>query len=390
MKNLAEIKKKLIERDGLRCAVTGEQVTNPNELSIEHIQPRSKGGSDDIDNLILVKREVNVVIADDERRRTRMLLQELKERQEELAKREQSSFERERSYRQQLEAQQLELEEARLRLQTELTDREATLQRELEKQRALLREQQSRFEAQYSASERMLSEKVMALEGERRKLASELEEREQLLQMSLVDLEKEKQRYTEESRKKIERNSAAYVNEALAALDAAAQTYYRISRNWSILGLVALASGVACAVYIGLLGFGANNAPPSLDWAHVIFFAFKGLVVIGLFVAIAKYCFSYSQSFMHESLKNSERKHAINFGKFYLESYGANAEWAQVREAFEHWNIAPASAFSKNDSEKFDPKTIERAAKLIDSLGKINLARAPAAADGRKSDGVAP
>jgi hypothetical protein len=49
---------------------------------------------------------------------------------------------------------------------------------------------------------------------------------------------------------------------------------------------------------------------------------------------------------MREALKNADRRHAINFGKFYLESYGAAAEWSQVKEAFEHWNITGENAFS--------------------------------------------
>jgi 5-methylcytosine-specific restriction endonuclease McrA len=53
MKNI-EIKKKLIERDGLRCSVTGEKFDNPDDLSIEHLKPVSKGGTSDLDNLVLV------------------------------------------------------------------------------------------------------------------------------------------------------------------------------------------------------------------------------------------------------------------------------------------------------------------------------------------------
>lgn len=65
-----------------------------------------------------------------------------------------------------------------------------------------------------------------------------------------------------------------------------------------------------------------------------------------------------------------------NFGKFYLESYGANADWSQIKEAFEHWNNAPSSAFSNNDADKLDPKVMDRIAQLVESLGKISQTRA--------------
>ena len=45
----------LIERDGYQCQVTG----STEDLTIDHIVPLSKGGSDDIDNLRLVTRSVN-------------------------------------------------------------------------------------------------------------------------------------------------------------------------------------------------------------------------------------------------------------------------------------------------------------------------------------------
>lgn len=158
----------------------------------------------------------------------------------------------------------------------------------------------------------------MKLEDQRRNLTQELQQREELLQLTFQELEQDKKKYTEESRKKIESNSAVYVHEALTSLGESAKRYHGISRNWSLMGLASLLLGVAAAGYFGLIGLASSAATENMNWARLAFFGFKGLIIVGLFVAIVKYCFSYSQSFMHESLKNSERKHAINFGKFYL------------------------------------------------------------------------
>lgn len=98
MKNIRQIKEKLIQRDGLICSVTGEAVASSDELSVEHIVPASKGGSDDLNNLVLVKHQINSVVADNEKKRTRLLVEELKKRQEELTIRERESFEREQAY----------------------------------------------------------------------------------------------------------------------------------------------------------------------------------------------------------------------------------------------------------------------------------------------------
>jgi hypothetical protein len=73
---------------------------------------------------------------------------------------------------------------------------------------------------------------------------------------------------------------------------------------------------------------------------------------------------------MEEALKNADRRHAINFGKFYLESYGAAADWAQVKEAFEHWNIAASNAFSRSDSSLPDISVLEKSVALIERVSK--------------------
>ncbi|MDY1045513.1 HNH endonuclease domain-containing protein [Pseudomonas coleopterorum] len=370
MKSMSEVKRSLIERDGLRCAVSGEFVNDPDELAVDHILPPSKGGSDDLDNLILVSKRLNVQLSNDERSRTHLLIKELAEQRKELAEREVKSFEREKSYRKQLEQQQAELENFRHKLQREQSEREARYQADFHAQQQTLSEQQGRLKA----TEAAYSEKLRHLEAERMHFHQEMISRELELKRSSEELELEKQKYTEETRRNIERSSNAYVTEALTALGSAATDYHVISRNWSLGGLVSLLLGVGAATYFAAVGLSPGKDGTGADWLQLLFLGLKGVVVVVLLIAIAKYCYGYSQSFMHESLKNSERKHAINFGRFYLQSYGANAEWAQVKEAFEHWNIAPSSAFSKADADAFDPKPIEKAAILFEAVSKLRLA----------------
>jgi hypothetical protein len=74
---------------------------------------------------------------------------------------------------------------------------------------------------------------------------------------------------------------------------------------------------------------------------------------------------------MQEALKNADRRHAINFGKFYLESYGAAADWTQVKEAFEHWNITGANAFTRGETTAgIDLTALEKAVSLVERAGK--------------------
>jgi len=51
-KKYQEIKKELLRKNGAICWYCGYDLTT-NEIHIDHIHPRSEGGSDDIDNLAL-------------------------------------------------------------------------------------------------------------------------------------------------------------------------------------------------------------------------------------------------------------------------------------------------------------------------------------------------
>ncbi|OMQ41060.1 HNH endonuclease [Pseudomonas putida] len=354
------IKDALIKRDGLRCAISGEAVEHPDNLVIEHITPISEGGDNSLDNLILIKPELNSRFSNSEAKRAKYLSDEIIKRQEELAQRERESFEREQTYRAQIERQKQELEIFREQMQREHFERQNSLEREIEEHRQ-----------RTAAQQHMLSMRERETVALQEQLNNAIKEKESKIALALEELEREKEKYREESRNKIESRSSAYVNEALSSLDSSAKTYHSKGRNWSIAGSLALILGVGTGLYFGVLGLTPIQGQTEIPWSQVTFFAFKGVIVIGLFIALAKYCFTYSQSFTHEAIKNSERKHAINFGKFYLETYGAEAEWSQIKEAFEHWNINSSSAFSGNDADKFDPKIFDKAVQIAEAVQKL-------------------
>ncbi|MCG3741768.1 hypothetical protein [Vibrio cincinnatiensis] len=73
---------------------------------------------------------------------------------------------------------------------------------------------------------------------------------------------------------------------------------------------------------------------------------------------------------MNESLKNSDRLHAISFGKFYLQAYGDIVTPDDVKEVFQHWNIDKDSSFRKLGSDSFDPRIFESAIEIARVLTK--------------------
>lgn len=203
----------------------------------------------------------------------------------------------------------------------------------------------------------------------------EILEKESLLEFSYIELAQERERYTEENRKQIERKSQDYVNTALTGLEAKENSFHWLSKMWSGLGALSIFLGVIFMVVSTFYGADSFHNLQGFSWAYFLYTTFRGLIIVAMFIAFARYAFIFSNSYMHESLKNSERRHAINFGKFYLEAYGANASWEQVKEAFQHWNISSDSAFTKKNASDFDPKIMENVVELSKAFSRQSTSK---------------
>lgn len=271
-------------------------------------------------------------------------------------------------YRELIQQQEKELDEYRTRLKQEQLARDKEIQKELEARERFFADREKKlFERQREFEEHLMVRQHEA-EELKAKLERELASRESELHQALQELKLEKERYNEESRKKIEIKSKDYVSDALEALDKKEVQFHRMSKIWSAIGAISLIGGLCFFGYVTIVTF--STLPNPVTWEFITLSVFKGLIALALFAALAKYAFLFSNSYMREALKNADRRHAINFGKFYLESYGAAADWAQIKEAFEHWNIMGSNAFSKSDEIQLDVTALEKAASVIERIGK--------------------
>jgi hypothetical protein len=271
-------------------------------------------------------------------------------------------------YREIIEKQAQELDEYRSRLKKDQFEREKFFQHELEEREKLFVEREKKLFERQREFETHLMHRQAEAEALRAHLEKEVATREAKLQQALVELQQEKERYNEESRKKIERTSKDYVVDALDILDRKEKQFHLISKVWSAVGAIALIAGLLFFAYVTISS--VISIPSPVTWEFITFSIVKGLIAIALLAGLAKYAFLFSNSYMREALKNADRRHAINFGKFYLESYGAAADWSQVKEAFEHWNIAAANAFTRPDDLSVDVSALEKAASLIERISK--------------------
>ena len=168
-----------------------------------------------------------------------------------------------------------------------------------------------------------------------------------------------------EAAEKIQRNAADYINIAIRDLERNELRDRVSSYVCYIVGFIALVIGVFFATF-GLLGVWSQQ-PSSLE--GVIFISLRTIVVIGLVGACAKFGFSLGKSYASESLKSSDRIHAIRFGEFYLRAFGDKTKWDDLKEVFQHWNIDRTSSFSSLDVSQIDPKIVESLVEIFKFFG---------------------
>lgn len=166
---------------------------------------------------------------------------------------------------------------------------------------------------------------------------------------------------------KIESSSPEYINETIAGLTKREKSLKNAGLFWYILGFLSLIIGVGAALLF------ANNGLKDFDgnvenWSKTTFFAIKSILIIVLLVSASKYSFNLAKSYMNESLKISDRIHAISFGKFYLQVFNQQIEPTELKDIFQNWNINNQSSFIHQKTNDFDPQFIEKIIDLIDKI----------------------
>lgn len=167
-----------------------------------------------------------------------------------------------------------------------------------------------------------------------------------------------------EAAEKIQSNAADYIRVAIESLAKLESRDRLLSYIWYFLGFISLVLGIAFA----LRGLSIAGQQAELQTEIFVLVFLKAIVVIGLLGACAKYAFSLGKSYSSESMKSSDRIHAIRFGEFYLRAFGDKTKWEELKEVFQHWNIDRNSSFSSLDASQFDPKILDSLMELIKTV----------------------
>jgi hypothetical protein len=174
---------------------------------------------------------------------------------------------------------------------------------------------------------------------------------------------KAKEEERREVQKKVEVSAADFIEKSMLELRERETSYRRLAYFWYGIAYVTLVASVGFGMWRALV-----QAPTTMEWTSLVELAISGVIVIGLLIALAKYSFTLGKSFMVEALRNADRRHAIAFGEFYLRAYGASAEWKDVKDAFQNWNIDKGSHFLGQSQADFDPQIFSLAVEIARSV----------------------
>lgn len=98
----------------------------------------------------------------------------------------------------------------------------------------------------------------------------------------------------------------------------------------------------------------------NIEFKEFALVGFMYLFIAVLIVSFSKFLFSLAKSFMVESIRCSDRIHAISFGKFYIEAFDEKVTRDEIIKIFNTWNIDNGATLFRNQSvEEYDPKLQE-------------------------------
>lgn len=165
----------------------------------------------------------------------------------------------------------------------------------------------------------------------------------------------------------VEQDLSDFVDDAIKQQRLFESNNKRWAFFWQFAGVGSLLSVVGVTGY-SLYRAASNTFVPaesSFSLVVLVSLLVVNVVIIGVMAALARYSYSLAKSYMSESLKSSDRIHAIQFGKFFLKAYGGRLTPAEVKEAFQHWNIDRNSTFSTLDPSHIDPQIFALIAQLV-------------------------
>lgn len=174
------------------------------------------------------------------------------------------------------------------------------------------------------------------VEKERVGFLSRIADKEREVSEKNEEIERVKKLHEEEGRSKFYSGSSAFLNSTISNLERDYKENIEWSRWWAFASVGVIVGSILIVTF-----FVASKALglPELSWQIVSLVLSKGAVIGVVSVYVSRYLFQLSDNHMQESIRISDKLHAIKYGQLYIESYGVSANWEEVKELLKDWNI---------------------------------------------------
>ncbi|RDL46287.1 hypothetical protein BLJAPNOD_06481 [Ensifer sp. M14] len=190
--------------------------------------------------------------------------------------------------------------------------------------------------------------------------------------LAIIEGDKKRSEIFAARKVEVEKDLAVFVNEAVVRQQEHEAKNRRAAQLWHGAGIVFL---LLVLGFAGASSYTALTMPSNTTtYTGVLIIGLLNLVIVGVLTALARYAHALGKSYMSESLKSSDRIHAIQFGKFFLSAYGEKLSPTEVKEAFQHWNIDRTSTFASLDSKEIDPQIYALVSQLVGALSNRKVA----------------
>jgi len=235
-------------------------------------------------------------------------------------------------------------------LQSQINEREKTIKKLSRDKESMIKQLRIKTNDIDLEVQKLLSKKTAQLEtnySERsRKLKYEINKKQIELDKEINKTKIQMKRYTEEHQQKLQKSSSDFVKYTVDDLVSREGKLSKISSMWSCAGAAVLFVGLVVTIIISIKNFSSTSE--GITWPYLVYFSFKGIIVLTIIGLFTRYNFINSGNYMQEAIKLANQIHKIRFGQFYIETYGATATWEEAKEAFANWNGDEKSNWEKN------------------------------------------
>lgn len=216
-----------------------------------------------------------------------------------------------------------------------LAEQESKLSQDSAQRLKEIQERESRLSDQEKTALTHLAKQRKDFEELREKELQDLRAAQSRVKEKEKELASARERQTKDYQEQLERSSAKYINDTLSTLNVNYKSTKSSASRWRGYGAISLVVAFGVLYY---LSYSINPFDPAMGWKNISYLVLRGSAILALAGGVATYAVQASNRQSLEAAAIASKIHGIEYGAFFINTYGANARWAEIDNAFRHWH----------------------------------------------------